>query len=89
MRKSKIIENQKEMIETLTKKNYDLELKIEKLKEEASKAEEDILNKYKYAILVDKSHRVKVWNEGRFEPSVRNVSFNVYIGNIPELTLKK
>lgn len=89
MRKSKIIENQKEMIETLTKKNYDLELKIEKLKEEASKAEEELLNKYKYAILVDKSHRVKVWNEGRFEPSVRNVSFTADFGDLPELTLWK
>ena len=78
-----------------------LEAEVEKLKKELqdeksfwecekNSKEEDVLSKYKYAILVgDFYYPPILWNDGRFEQGVREIDFHSEHGWIPELHTKK
>lgn len=89
MRKSKIIQNQKEQINKMIDDICDLEKEIEELKHQLSFKEEELLKKYDYAILV-KNYKTQLWNDGRFENKVRQISFDSNEnGYLPELTIWK
>lgn len=52
--------------------------------------EEVVLNKYDYAILVDKNNIYPLlWNNGRFERDIREMAFHAEPGTVPELIIKK
>lgn len=86
MRKSKIIQNQKELIEKQTLQIIELEEQLLELEE---KKAEEILNKYKYAILVDDNYNSVLWNDGRYERQVRELHFNHYPNEIPTIEIEK
>lgn len=57
---------------------------------EKKKKLEKYLDDYSYAILVGKGDVTPhLWNEGRFEPKVRTITFLAVPGSVPELTIKK
>ena len=57
---------------------------------EKKKKLEKYLDDYSYAILVGKNDVTPtLWNEGRFEPRVRTITFLAVPGSVPELTIKK
>ena len=89
MRKSKIIENQKEQINRMTNNICDLERKVEELKHQLEYKEEELLNRYKYAILVDDNFNSVLWNDGRYERQVREIHFSHYPNEIPTIEIHK
>lgn len=49
---------------------------------------EEILNDYKYAILVDNVYQVRLYNEGRYE-SVKAISFESDVYHTPAIEIRK
>lgn len=88
MRKSKIIQNQKEQLEKMANEIEGLKSQISYLKIENKGKLEQLLKEYDYAILV-KDYKTKLWNDGRFENKVRNLHFEHYISEIPTLIIEK
>ena len=86
MKKSKIIENQKELIEKQTLQIIELEEQLLELEE---KKAEEILNKYRYAILVDDNYNSILWNDGRYERQVRELHFDHYLDELPKIEITK
>lgn len=88
MKKTKIIQNQKEQLEKMANEIEGLKSQISYLKIENKAKLEQLLKDYDYAILV-KDYKTQLWNDGRFEKRVRQLTFESDSLNLPILNIEK
>lgn len=88
MRKSKIIENQKKLINDYINRISILEEKNKKLTKALDYHLEDLLKNIDYALLI-KDYKTTLWNNGRIEKNVKKVHFNHDAVSLPEIEIIK
>lgn len=75
--------------ERLQKEKEELQKENEKFKVLNRIKLENLLKKQKWAILCDENSKVKVYNDGRLEETVRAVSCGARWDEVPTITIEK